>query len=337
MEKAGEDIGVLIRPILDTYRANQVGLIGCRALGTARPPCEYDVIVVSPERRAPISMRVGATYFDVLFKTESEVLNPSEPEFSLALASLVPIKDASLLLASASSTAVAVRHQVGTACAEARLGEALKALGRAEDALNEGRLSDADFWLTSSALDYSYAALYASSGAPSPSHLLRQMKELSKHGAVKFAEWSSGLGLEYASKENSLKKLDALSVILDVVRSAGPGMNSYEGLHTLNFPEAFEIISEKVNFLVNSRQSVDAYAFLCYGTVQGMTALLKLESAKSGKEPDAPRIVSGLTSGDSKILSEKVAVDAGFSRSDRVLRRNVEGLRIAVSSLAKKI
>ncbi len=326
-----------MQPILDTFLGGPVALSGCHAAGIARPSCEYDVLVVTPEERPATTMRAGGTYFDIFFISDRVMMNPGNSELAVALSSVVHLRDSTLVLSTSSSTAKAMLGENAKRSAEGRLASALKALGRVDEGLSRGGARDADFWLVSAGYDYCFASNFAATAVPAPSHALAQMQALSKRGRTNFESWSRATGLERASKSSSERRLEGLSIIYDIMRTShleNEGVRTFDRFSTA---AAFEVVDAKAKFLLSSLQSVDSYAYLGFESVLAISALLQLQSIKISLEPNYTGIITNLTRGADRIISEEVVKSMGLNRTERTIRENADILRESVSDLAKRI
>ena len=152
MKARGGPALAVLRPIMDTYMDSAVAVIGCNSRGLGRYSCEFDVLVVTGDRRPPTSLRIGDAFVDLKFSSEKDVLKPANPEHAISLALAKPMKDTSLVLSTSSAANYAVLGELAKKASGTRLASALKILGRAEAALAKGALIDADFWLLAASL-----------------------------------------------------------------------------------------------------------------------------------------------------------------------------------------
>lgn len=325
----------MLRPVLDTYLKNAVGITGCLSYGIQRPSCEHDVLIVSNEPRTASSVKMGTSFLDIFFVSEKEVLRPSEPELAVAMASVYQVRDTSLIFSTGSSAAKAVLHENATKCAQNRLATSLKALGRAEEALSKGSAIDADFWLLSAAYDFGYSWLYSSDVAPAPSHILEQLRNRSKGEAAKFEVFSSSAGLERSSRRGCGDRLDSLSILNDAINASS--VEDSEDVRGSSTKVEFEIVKQKSDYLVGSIRNVDSYAFLGLVLYSYLPKVSRLHSKAERVEVDPALLVSSLSVGDHKMLSDGVIRRLGLVRSEKTLRSGVTSLREEVADLAKKL
>ena len=105
MEQPSHETDASVRsilPALKTFPTNEVAIIGCHALNLSRRSCEYDLLVVNSDPIPEKLIKVGDLYAKIIFRNEREVRQP-DLELALTLASAVPLRDSSLLLAGAAS------------------------------------------------------------------------------------------------------------------------------------------------------------------------------------------------------------------------------------------
>ena len=171
------------------------------------------MVLLAEEARPEGSVKVGADYCDLIVMTEKEVLGPGDPEVAVALSSLVPVKDNSLILSTSTASHAAMLTENAQESARQRLASSVKALGRADDALSEKASRDADFWLLSASYDMAYAWLYSVEEVPAPSHLLAQLKRNSRGSPRRYETFSKAAGLERASRARCEARLEAVSVL----------------------------------------------------------------------------------------------------------------------------
>ncbi len=325
-----------MQPILDSFLGGPVALSGCHASGIARPSCEYDVLVVTPEERPATTMRAGGTYFDIFFITDKLMMSPANSEIAVALSSIVHLRDSTLVLSTSSSTAKAMLNENAKRSAEGRLAGALKALGRVDEGLSRGSATDADYWLASAGYDYYFASNFAATALPAPSHALAQMQALSKRGRTNFESWSRATGLERASRSSSERRLEGLSIVYDAIKTSYSEKEGVRTFDRFSSAAAFEVVDAKARFLLSSLQSVDSYAYLGFESVLALSALQQLHSMKSSLEPNYTAIITDLTHGRDRIISEEVVKSMGLTRTERSIRENTDILRESVSDLAKR-
>jgi len=325
----------VLHPVLDTYLNAAVAITGCHSYGIARECCEYDVVIVSNERRSRTSVRMGGFFMDLIFMSEREVLGPSDSEIAVSLASIKPVRDNSLIFSTSSSTARAMLPESLGKAAEGRLARALKSLGRADEALSKGGLLDADFWLLSGAYDYAYAWLYSSETTPAPSHILEQLKANSRKNSQGYEAFSMAAGLERASRKECSERLDALSIVYDAINASESGEADDAGSTTTKTD--FEIAKAKSDFLTNAIMHVDSYCFLGFEVCSVLPRVSGVQSRVLGIEVDQSQIVTTLCKGDQKMIGERVTQALGLSRPAGRVEEGIDALRTEVSALAKKI
>lgn len=330
--KAGEaTLLELLKPVLETYSDNPVALVGCRSLGIERSCCEYDLLVVSKELRPKNSVRVGDQYLDIFFTSEKEALKPSDPELAVSMAFARTVRDSALLLSSGCSAARAVLSDSSRKSAQGRLALAVKAMGRADEALSSGGAGDADFWLLAGAYEFAFAWLYSAEVKPAPSHLLGQLKDHSRGQSERFEAFSRAAGLELASRSGCDGRLESMAVLydfLDVPKveespGSGPGRVIYE------------IAKRKANFLIDGAQLADCYAYLGREVVEVLPTVLGSRQEAEGKVQEQSLLVSLLSRGERKVISETVIRGLGLLRTKKSIGAALGALREQVSQLAR--
>lgn len=325
----------LLRPILDTYLDAGVAITGCQSYGFSRPCCEYDVLVVSNEKRPETSVKSGVSYMDLFFMSEREVLSPSDPEVAASLAAVKPVRDNSLVFSTSSSAARAVLRVNQKKSAENRLAKSLKALGRTDEATSRQASADSDFWLLMAGYEFARAWLYLAEATPAPSHLLEQLRDTSKRNPGNYEAFSRAAGLEKASRRGCTDRIEALSVIYDAINTLES--REPEDLGSTSTRTSFEILRTKADFLMDSIRHVDCYAYLGLELCRALPALSAIQSRTEGIDVDQSQIISTLSRGNQKLVSETLIQGLGLSRDDATIRAGTEGLRSVVSNLAKEI
>jgi hypothetical protein len=331
-----ETIVKTILPALKTFPTNEIAIIGCHSSSLARRSCEYDLLVISRDPIPEKFVSIADSYAEIMFRNEKEVRQPA-PELAVTLASAVPLRDNSLLLASAISDC---RRKYGANCAsllEAHLASSLKAVGRVDELLAANEAREADFWLLSAACEYAYAELLNSDIVPAPSHLLSQIKSVPKKKGVSFKSWADASGLELASRAACENRLEALSVVYDVLRTSAGSTETLPRLGKYADAEAFGLLRLKAEELIGSMQSVECFCYLGTETVRSVLDLYSLHAARLSKEKDYTKTIRDLTVGKDRLISEEVLKSLGLVRAPEVLRVATDELKAAVSALAKKI
>jgi len=325
-------VAQLLRPVIDTFSDSAVAVTGCRSAGMARETCEYDVIIVTDEPRAKTSIKVGDLHFDLFFVTEAEALRPKDLEVASSLARLKIVKDSNLILSASSSAAEEALHETTRKSSRARLAGSLKALGRADEALSQDELLDADFWLLSAALDFARAWLYSREVTPAPSHMLAQLRQDSQRSPGMYEAYSSAAGLGRASRDNCVARLESLSVLYDVLEA--PAQDS-EATSAESFRVAFEVVKGKSAQLMKSIQHADCYSFLGY---QAAELIPSIVHEKRGRRPGSggPSLISLLSKGRDRLLGENVIGGLGLGRDRRAMQDSLSLLRNQLSVLARK-
>ena len=325
-----------ILPALKTFPTNDVAIIGCHALNLSRRSCEYDLLVVSRDPIPDKFTKVADVYARIIFRNEREVRQP-DPELAVTLASAVPLRDSSLLLATATSDCKRSFTANCKKAAEIHLASSLKSLARVEELLSQNETSEADFSLLSAARDFAWADLLMSGVIPSPSHVLGQVKALPKKRPSSFKVWADASGLELASRVSCENRLEGLSVIYDVLRTSGAGAEKASQLGRYREVEAVEVMEMKAAELLDSMQSAECFSYLGQESVQSLFDLYVLHVTTLSKEKDYSRVIRDLTDGEDRLLSKEVVKLLGLVRGPEIIRSATPGLRTAVSLLAKRI
>ncbi|HVC26849.1 MAG TPA: hypothetical protein VND40_01685 [Nitrososphaerales archaeon] len=324
-----------ILSVLKTYPSNEVAIVGCHTARMSRKSCEYDLLVVSKDPTPPKYVRIGEFYAKIIFRSERELRDP-EPELSAALARATVLRDGSLLLA---GTVASCRRKFKDSCgkaAESHLAAALKALGRVDEKVG-GNFPEADFWLTSAATDLCVAEIFSSLQVPSPSHLFAQMKGLSKRKSAIFKEWTDASGFKLASRSFCENRLEALSVIYDVLRTTAMDMPMSLRFGRYRSEDAVAIVRGKALELLESRETVECYSFLGYEIVRTVLDLHAMHRYALKKEPDYSNVTGELTSGPDRLISEDLLKAMGIVRQPELVKAGADSLRSAVSALAARI
>jgi hypothetical protein len=300
-----------------------VAVVGCNSRGLERYSCEYDVLVVTGDRRPPMSLRIGDIFVDLAFVPEKEVLKPVNPEHAMSVALAKPVRDTSLVLSTGSATNSAVFAESAKKASGTRLASALKTLGRAEAALSQGILIDADFWLLASSYEYAYARLLSREALPSPSHLLSQLRMSAKGTPRSFEGVSLGAGLEAAGRAGCGARLEGITVLHDLLREGSDAETSDS-----SWPQVrTEILVAKAQELMTRAELAECYSFLGQELVDDMMNLLKLHPK---------RTIASLTSDTDRLLGERLMRQLGLARNEKAVRTGVEIVKQQVSLLARK-
>jgi len=326
-----------ILPVLKSFPSNEVAIIGCHATpGLSRRSCEYDLLLVNREPVPAKFIRVGSGYAEVLFRSEQEIRQP-DVDIALALASAIPLRDNSLLLAGAiADSKRSFKHDCKKRM-ETRLASSLKALGRVEELLAVGQPREADYWLLSAACDFAESELITNGVVQAPSHILAQLKSISRRKPSNFKQCADGFGLELSSKASCDNRLEAISVIYDVLRNTSMAGDLAAQMAAYREPDAVKVIAMKAKELEESMQSVECYAYLGLIVVKSLMDLYTLHTAKISLETDYSNIVRDLTVGDDRLISEEVVKSLGLVRTPENIREATKGLSQSVSLLAKRI
>ena len=319
----------VLRPILDTYRDSAVAVVGCHARGIERPSCELDVVVVTNERRPSTTVKMGDLCLDLMFVPEREVLKPSNPEVGVSLAFAKTVRDTSLTLSTGLASSLALLQNSARRSSSRRLAASLKSLGRADEASQKGSLLDADYWLLSAAYDYCYSILYMTEVPPPPSHLLAQLKPVSRGTQRGFEAFSKGAGLERASKRSCASRLEGLAVLYDVL---GGGHEGGTRLRPAWSATRLQSVARKAGEMSQNIEHAECYSYLGTELLNAVRALTARQgaSARTGLGP------ASLAAGKDRLLSSRLLEDAGFCRDGESIREGLALLKVQVSKLARR-
>ena len=313
----------VLRPILDTYMDSAVALVGCNSRDIGRYSCELDVLVVSGERRPPTSLKIGDVFVDLSFAPEKEVLKPSNPEHAMSMATAKPIRDTSLVLSTSTAANFAVFAESAKKASGVRLASALKILGRAESAVAKKALIDADFWLLAASYEFGYALLLGREVMPSPSHLLAQLRGGPSGSVGGFEGLSMGAGLEAAGRAGCGARLEALTVLHDLLREGTKQATTDSGWSKART----ELVAAKAQELVTRMELAECYSFLGMELVDDVMTLLR-------RHPK--RTLLSLTEGKDRLLGERLVRQLGLARGERAVQSALEVLKQQVSALARR-
>ncbi len=284
-----------ILSVLKTYPANEVAIIGCNTAHIGRKSCEYDLLVVSKDPTPPKYVKAGDVYAEIVFRSERELRSP-DPELSVSLARSTILRDGSLLLAGVVAGCQSKELENCAKAAESRLASALKALGRV-DAEVAHDVTEADFWLTSAAIDFAMSEIFFSLQIPSPSHLFSQMKALSNKKSASFKEWTEASGFTLATKASCENRLETLGVLYDVLRTTSMDMPMSLRFGRFRSEDAISIVKGKATELLRSLETIECYSYLGYEVVRTVLDLHALHCYVLKKEPDYSNIIGELTEG----------------------------------------
>jgi hypothetical protein len=166
---------------------------------------------------------------------------------------------------------------------------------------------------------------------------MTQLKSIPKRRQSNFKQWADAFGLELSSKAACENRLEAISVVFDVLRNTSMVGDLAAEMSGYREAEAVQVISMKANELEQNMQSVECYAYLGQVAVRSLMDLYTLHSAKVSLEKDFSSIVRDLAVGDGRLISEEVVKSLGLVRSTENLKASCDGLKPCVSSLAKRI
>ena len=321
-----------ILSVLKTYPSNEVAILGCHAARISRHSCEYDLLVASRDATPPKYSRVGDSYAEIFFRSEKELRDP-DPEFGASLARATVLRDNALLLASSMANSKRRFKQNCAKAAETHLAAALKALGRVDEMV-ESHPPDADFWLVSAAVDLAVSEVFSSQQLPAPSHLLTQMKGLSKRKSASFKEWSEASGLGLASRTSCENRLEAIAILHDVLKTTSMDTKMALKFGRYRSDDAVAIVRQKAGELLASRDTVECFSFLGVEAVRTVLDLHAVHCHSLGKKPDYANVTSELASGPDRLISQELLRGLGLTRHPGLVKPGANALRAAVSSLA---
>lgn len=321
MKGKTEPATTLLRPLLDTYPDAAIALVGCTSAGIDRYSCEMDLLVVG-DRRPFTSLKFGDVLADVRFVSEKDVLRATNPEHSMALANMKPVRDTSLILSTSSATNLATYSESASKASRGRLASSLKVLGRVEEALAKGSLEEADFWLLAGTNEFGYAWLFSKELVPSPSHLLSQLRDASEGEPGKFEAFSAGAGLEASGRAGCGARLEAATVLHDILREGSATAKSDSEWSQVRT----QILDGKARELITRIELAECYSFLGQDLVDSLLALLR-------KRPRST--IHSLATGENRLLSERLMRQLGIARSEETVRAGLLRVKEQVSLLAK--
>ena len=324
-----------ILSVLRTYPSYEVAIIGCHASLIARTSCEYDLLVVSKDPTPPKHVRTGESFAEIFFRSEKELREPT-PELAATLAKAKVLRDNTLLLGSAVANAKRRFKESCMRAAELHLASALKALGRVDEKVSQN-LAEADFWLTAAASDLCFSEIYFSQQLPSPSHLFSQMKALSRRKSASFKEWSEASGFKLASRASCENRLEALSVLYDVMRTTKMDMAMALKLGRYRSDDAIAIVRAKATELLRSQETIECYSFLSFDVVKTLLDLYSMHCYSLRKEPDYGDVIGDLTVGPKRLISAELIKGMSIVRPAELVKAGADALRVAVSALATKM
>jgi hypothetical protein len=329
----GGPLAEALRPVLDTYLDSAVAVVGCHAAGIQRESCEVDVVVVTNEIRAPATLKVGDSYFEVYFLSDREALRPLDPEMAVALAGSKPVRDANLILSTSVAANQAVLLVNTKRSAQARLATCLKALGRSDEAIEGGNLGVANYWLLSGSFDFAFSWLYSQDVLPSPSHLLWQLRQHSKGSTRGFESFAEGAGLAKASRKTCSARLEGLSLLYDLV---GTHQEDALGARPPAMELSFQIVKRKADQLADSMEHAESYSYLGLDVVRLMLTVSRTRAG--GKEATERDVIENLMSEKRQgLLGDRLLADLGMRRPKSEVEQATKSMRQQVSRLARRI
>ncbi|HZW85222.1 MAG TPA: hypothetical protein VFE91_04910, partial [Nitrososphaerales archaeon] len=270
---------------------------------------------------------MGGVYMDIVYVNENEALNPRDPEHAATFARMKPVRDTSMTLTTAGATNLAVLSESSKNASSKRLASAVKTFGRADEALALGTLEEAEFWLTACSFEFAYAWVYSNDEIPSPSHLLSQLKGLSKGSPRFFEAFSKGAGLEKSTRAGCGSRLEGLGVLHDVIKAGLPRRGSGQSAWS---DARFEIVMAKSKELASGMELAECYSYMGQELVDYIQAI----TAKGGK--GAPT-VAALMSVEKKVLSSRLLRQLGLARGKPTIEAGLEAVKNQVSVLARRV
>jgi hypothetical protein len=315
---------VYLRPILDTYMGSAVALVGCTSRGIERYSCEMDVLVVTSERQPTKSIKLGDSCADVVFATEKDILKPASAERAMSIAQAKPIRDSALVISTGSAAAAATFSDSARGASRTRLTSALKTAARAEEALAKGSVTEADYWLLAASYEFAYALLLSRETIPSPSHLLSQLRSVSKGASKGFEVFSRGAGLDASTRAGCGTRLEGVAVLHDLLREGSDSATAdSEWSETRT-----GILGAKAKELITRVELAECYSFLGQELIDAVAAIQK---------PHPGRTLGSLTTGGDKLLGDRILKQLGLSRGSASIRSGLGLLRDQVVLLARKV
>ncbi len=326
-------IASVLRPVLDTYMDAAVAVVGCHATGISRGSCELDVVLVTNEARPYAAVRFGDRFFDLYFITQKEALKPANPEVAMSLAHSRPVRDASLVLSTSLASNQAVVNDNARKCSRLRLTSCLKALARTDESLSQDRVRAANYWLLSASYDFAYAWLYGQEVVPSPSHLLRQLKDHSKGGFLNFEAFSKGAGLGRSSRRECEVRLEGVSVLYDLVNTMQA--ENYDPGFSIS-QVGFEIVKKKAEHMAQMMEHAESYSFLGNEVTRALIAASRTKRGGAGRPERAAGVTYLLSERGQGLLGDKLVRDLGLERSKGDVKEALAAIRGRVAKLARE-
>jgi hypothetical protein len=243
-----------------------------------------------------------------------------------------PIRDTTMVISTSTAAAGAVFSESCRKASSGRLAAAVKLLGRSTESLAKGSVREADFWLLVASYHYAYAWLYSDEALPAPSHLLSQLKEHSKDYPAYLGAFSRGAALGKSSRIGCAARLEALSVLYDVV-------GSKQGVTPRNrptlLPARLEVVKAKASELLDRVELAECYSYLGQEVSGGMLAL----ASPTGRErvPSRSADLGPILEGEGRLLSERLVKDLGLTRGKASIEAGCQELKDQVTGLAKRL
>lgn len=243
----------ILTPIIDTYKDKPIALVGCHAQGIGRECCEFDLMIVGEEDK-PKKLSFGDRFFEIFFLEEKRIFEPEGPENSLMLASMIILRDTTFSLSTSYSYNKALITQNSKKAAERWLSLSLNCTAKSQEAIEEQKLGDADFWLSLSGYYFGLALLYLKQKLPSPSHMVEQLKSISERGSDIFTSFATSVSLRDANKQNCYKRLQFINLIVDTFQNNQQLSNLVE--------DNLDVLNRKAEYLILNKQSVECFSYL---------------------------------------------------------------------------
>jgi hypothetical protein len=311
-----------------------VTVVGCHAAGMQRESCELDVVMITDETRPPVTVRFGERFFDLYFITQEEALNPADPEVAMSLAQSKPVRDRNLVLSTSLTSNQAVLSEKAKKCARLRLTSCLKAIARADESLTEERVKAADYWLLNASNDFAYSFLYGHESIPAPSHLLGQLKEHSKGSSSYLEAFSKGAGLGQSSRRACAARLDAVSVLYDLMGTQQAEENDPGPVATR---VGYQIVKRKAERLAETMEHAESYCFLGNELTRILLAVSKARRREAPSDEGDTGVADLLSDHRQGLLSDRLVREMGFKRSNAEVREGLIAIRERVASLARSM
>jgi hypothetical protein len=334
MEEGVGPVTTVLRSVLDMYKDAAVAVVGCHAAGTQRESCELDVVVVTDETRPYSAVKFGNRFFDLYFVTRKEALNPADAEVAMSLARAKPVRDADLVLSTSLVSNQAMMSGNSKKCASLRLASCLKALARTEESLIEERIRAANYWLLSASYDFARSWLYGQESIPSPSHMLKQLKEHSKGSSMNLEAFLRGAGLQRSSRRECAARLEAVSVVYDIIGSHRTGDCAFEPFVS---ETSCQVVKAKAAQMAEAMEHAESYSFLGSEVVRVLLAVARAGRQQADRADDGVDVADVLSEGEHGLLGDSLVHDLGLQRSKIEVEGALTTIRGQVAKLARRV